>query len=98
MNYFNTTSEQGIDLVHYEIQAVKQEDIILEIMKIHKSLSPSMVLSKYKIKTGKINTPITSIRRALSVLTKAGHLSITDEKMYGGYGRKEHFWTLNQTK
>ena len=94
MSFFNTTSEQGIDLVHYEIKAVKQEDAVLEIMKIHGSLSPSQVLSKYWIKTGKTHTPLTSIRRSLSNLTKAGHLEMTEQKMYAGYGRKEHFWKV----
>jgi Fe2+ or Zn2+ uptake regulation protein len=94
MSYFNTTSEQGIDMVHYTLTAVNQECIVLEIMKIHGSLSPSQVLSKYKIKTGKVQTPITSIRRALSVLTKAGQLEKTNKKMYANYGRKEHFWKV----
>ena len=36
--------------------------------------------------------PITSIRRAISTLTKQGNLTKTDELRKGKYGKKTHTW------
>jgi len=92
--YYNTTNEVGEDLIFYELKATKQKDAVLELFQIHKKLSPSQCLRKYQIKTGKVKTPITSIRRAITDLTNEGSLCETPEKMYGEYGRNEHFWKL----
>jgi len=40
------------------------------------------------------NTPITSVRRAISNLTEAGVLRKTEETREGRYGQPNHTWTL----
>ena len=98
MSYFNTTNETGTLLQLYESKAKTQEEIILEMFKKHKELSPT-ILEKLLQAEG-IYWPITSIRRALTVLasdhilynTNDQYIEKTDRKTYGNYGRKEHIW------
>jgi hypothetical protein len=40
------------------------------------------------------NSPITSTRRALTVLTKKGYLCKTDKMVVGEYGIKCHCWRI----
>jgi hypothetical protein len=91
--YHNTTNEIGVTLNDYSIKAENQNDAVLELFQKHAKLSPSMALSKYRLGTGK-NPPLTSIRRAITDLTKAGKLEMTSEKMKGSYGRDEYFWKI----
>ena len=41
-----------------------------------------------------LNTPITSIRRAISDLAKEGYLLKTDKKVMGNWGRLTYTWRL----
>lgn len=93
-SFYNTTCETGQDLIHFEIKAKTQEEAVLELFKKFKRMTASHCFSKYLIGTGKRNTPLTSIRRSMSNLTKAGHLRQTDKKMKGSYGRNEYFYEL----
>lgn len=91
MSYFyNTTNEQGKQLDIFVQKASKQEDEILVLMQRYKKLSPSDVSKYFK------NYPLTSIRRALTNLTKKGKLIKTDEKKIGIYGKPEYFWSVNE--
>ncbi len=90
-SYYNTTGETGGALNEYEERAQSQEAIILEHFQsclgeytpseINRALLPS--------------TPITSIRRALCVLTEKGRLTKTEIKRRGMFGRPEHAWKLS---
>jgi len=53
-------------------------------------LSPSQVL----FNSGLVATPITSVRRSMSNLTKAGLLERTQFTVPGPYGRDESQWQL----
>jgi len=65
-----------------------QENVILECFRTAKEpLSPSMVHFLTKLKC-----PITSIRRAMSDLTKSGSLKKTPKYTIGKFGKKEHLW------
>lgn len=91
--YHNTTNEVGSNLVSYDFTAQKQSDAVLDLFKIWKRLSPSHCHLKY-ISGGKVNTPLTSIRRSITDLTKEGKLEMTSEKMKGSYGRNEYIWKI----
>ena len=44
------------------------------------------------------DVPITSIRRAMTNLTKRGVLVKTDHKRRGRHGRSEYMWQLNPNR
>lgn len=91
MGHYNTTHEKGSLLEKYEAQALKQEMLILHtVQTFEKPISPYMV-ERLLIMRG-YEYPITSIRRALSNLTKAGKLAKTGIKVTGKYSRPEHCW------
>lgn len=91
--YYNTTNLKGDELKTSQKRTVSQEQKILEIFKDRKiDLSPTDV---YKIFAFYFkNVPLTSIRRALSNLTKDGKLKKTSKKRLGMYGKHEHCWKL----
>ena len=76
MVYYNTTNLKRDELKTSQKKTISQEQKILEIFKNHQiPLSPTDIFSNFFKKT-----PLTSIRRALSNLTKDGKL--------------EHCWKL----
>lgn len=90
MTYYNTTNETGSDLARYRAKAGSQEEQILDWFEKHptSSAAPSYF-------TRKIAAPITSIRRAMTDLTKSGALQMTNVKIVGPWGRSEHTWRLS---
>lgn len=90
-SYFNTTNETGRQLEKSIDKAENQEAIILNLFKKNISMSPSQVYSYFDS-----STPITSIRRAITVLTDHGLLVKTDRMVFGMYGKKEHIYELIQ--
>ena len=82
--FYNTINDVSSSLVTTRTQ----ERIILDCFKAAKEpLSPSMVHFLTKLKC-----PITSIRRAMSDLTKRGSLTKTTKYTIGKFGKKEHLW------
>ena len=95
MSYFNTTNESGTTLKNNVAKAKSQEVNLYNLIKrydcfIECGITPSQA---YNIQ---VNYPITSIRRALTNLTKQGKLIKTNEKRIGMYGRSEYVWKLNE--
>lgn len=88
-SYFNTTNETGKVLDKSIEKAEKQEEIILKLYRKHIFLSPSQVYAYFDE-----STPITSIRRAITVLTDKGLLKKTEDFVQGGYGKREHIYKL----
>lgn len=92
--YYNTVSEAGPQLAEYQAKAGEQNETVLAIFHVqNRQLSPSQVLELWPhwlMRT----PPLTSIRRAITTLTKAGALVKTETKRKGVYGRMEHVWTL----
>lgn len=92
MNYYNTTNQSGSTLKDYSEKAMTQDDVIMSLFKSKATLlSPSMILSM-----SGMNCPITSIRRSVTNLTKAGKLEKTDNQVLGLYGRPEYLWKLSK--
>ncbi len=101
-SYHNTTEVRGDTLTQYEEKAVNQETKILNYLIAGRrqtldksgywdvSITPSWVV-KHVFSD---SIPITSARRAMSNLTKAGELTKTHMKTKGPYGRPEHQWRL----
>lgn len=93
MSYFNTTNESGTTLKNNVAKAKSQEEQIfefcLECNVFKNGITSSQIF-------GFIDYPITSIRRALTNLTKQGKLIKTNEKRIGMYGRSEYVWKLNE--
>ena len=86
--FYNTINEVTNTLVASNKTSRTQEDIILDCFKsAREPLSPSMVHFLTKLKC-----PITSIRRAMTDLTKSGSLNKTPKYTIGKFGKKEHLW------
>ena len=86
--FYNTINEVSSVLVTSHTNARTQETIILKCFKsAQEPLSPSMVHFLTKLKC-----PITSIRRAMSDLSKDGKLVKLDQFTIGKFGKKEHLW------
>ena len=86
--FYNTTNESGQLLIDYREKAGRQETIILSLFRKIREGSPWDI---YEI-VG--NMPITSVRRALTNLTKKGCLIKTGLKKEGAYGRPEYIWKI----
>ena len=86
--FYNTINEVSSVLVTSHTNTRTQEAIILDCFKsAQEPLSPSMVHFLTKLKC-----PITSIRRAMTDLSKAGKLNKTPKYTIGKFGKKEHLW------
>lgn len=89
--YYNTTNLKGDELKTSQKKTVSQEQKILDIFKKHQvPLSPTDVYRNF----APPYAPLTSIRRALSNLTKDGKLEKTSKMTMGNYGKLEHCWKL----
>jgi len=89
--FHNTIRETGTALKEKEGKAMTQREIVLQIFTQCKGkLSPSEVLKRYP----KAKTPLTSIRRAISNLTRDNILEKINEKRTGLYNTDEHYWQL----
>lgn len=101
MTYFNTTNESGATLKNNVAKSKSQEEKIFKLFQLdfeywskkeilYTGLTPKELQDFFH------KYPITSIRRALTNLTKQGKLIKTDEKRIGMYGRSEYVWKLNE--
>jgi DNA-binding response OmpR family regulator len=92
MTYFNTNKESGATLAASKTKAKGQEGKILAYFREHpgRRFSPSQIQKEVLP-----NAPLTSIRRAITVLTeKRSKLEKTNMQVMGIYGKKEYCWTL----
>jgi hypothetical protein len=93
MKHYHNTTQETTNLSNYEEKAKSQDQLIYEWFLDHRGsvFTPSFLHSSLALPLG---TPITSVRRALTNLTKAGKLIKTDHKVEGMHGRDEHCWAL----
>ena len=92
MTYFNTTHETGADLKESTRKAESQAKIILRYFKCWEDIEKSPSQLHYELFSR--STPVTSVRRAFSNLTKQGELEKTDNTVMGSYGKLEYCWKL----
>ena len=93
ISHYNTTHEQGELLFVYREKARTQEERILAWYRRNptRSFSPSQV----RLLAFEDPRPeITSVRRAITNLCKAGSLAKTTDKVMGPHGRPEYTWIL----
>lgn len=89
MNHYHHTTGDHKSVAINEQKAKTQDELILSLFTSHPELSPSQIYERMRFVH-----PITSIRRALTNLTKAGKLEKTENMIDGMYRRKEHTWRL----
>lgn len=90
MTHYNTTAETGQMRMRFEVAAGKQDAAVLEFFRdFPGEYSPSEIQKNVLPKA-----PLTSVRRAMSTLTKKGLLEKTDAKRMGPYGRPEYKWRI----
>ena len=103
MSYHNTTNLQGEELKKAKRDALNQEESIIDIFEHltfvygkEQFLTPSRVASQWinPLRHRTYCPPITSIRRAITGLTKKGKLEKTNIMDEGRYGKLEHSWKL----
>lgn len=92
-SYHNTTDEPIQLAIDFERKAKQQEELVMIYFNGHRMGSPCWVHT-FLIGMGRISitTPLTSIRRAITNLTKQGKLRKTHIKVEGIYGRQEYCW------
>lgn len=92
MPYYNTNKLEGEQLARAWMDAGTQQEAIFQLFKSRgrKGLSPSDVWEL----TG-MQWPLTSVRRAMTDLTRDCKLLKTDRRKSGYYGKPEHIWMLH---
>ena len=95
--YYNTTNENGLNYKSNLKQATNQEQLTLAVFQTY----PNDNLSAYDvwqflIDNESINeqTPLTSIRRAITDLSNKDKLVKTHMKVLGSAGRSTYTWRL----
>ena len=90
--YYNTNEEDGPELRESWARTAKQNDLILMIFQDNpnETFTPDQI--QHLCEVCEREWPITSIRRAISTLTKAGNLTKTSELRKGKYGKQTHTW------
>ena len=93
--FYNTTNEEGSVLKLSRVKEANQTMLVLEVFKAfpNESFSPDDV-ARYIDRVLKKQYPITSIRRAVTELTKEDSLVKTKEKKMGNWGKRVHTWKL----
>ena len=91
--YFNTTNLRGRELRHRELKAGTQNRIIFEFFRLQGEVDYTPFEVRYRC--GLMNTPITSIRRAMTTLTQMGYLVKTDNRRKGMYDELNYTWKFN---
>ena len=94
MTYANTTNLKGNELKVTKEKAMSQRDAIIYAFKTIKIDFTASQMWEILYKDNG-NTPLTSVRRAMSYLSRDGYLIKTERTQKGIYGKKEHFYKLN---
>ena len=100
MSYYNTTKQKANNLKDWELKALSQESLIRKFMELNKDLSFTPFEIQEAFVEEDVIWPITSVRRALTNLTKDNVLIKTDELVPADYGRPNYKWQWrnNDTK
>lgn len=95
-HYHNTTKESGPTLAEYQARARTQDQKVADFFEAR----PGEIFTPWEIQSLVFSfpkPPITSVRRSITNLTKAGILTKTHHKKEAGdYGRRSYAWQLNE--
>ena len=97
MSYYNTTFEEKQELVRSIAKNKKQEELVYYLFTTEVNYSPEMIVKLCREYYDR-EYPITSVRRALSDLTKKGLLKKTNKMVMGLHGKKVHTWTKKESE
>ncbi len=90
-DYYNTINESGPILKKSSSKAKKQKEQILAIYKhTLRPMTPAEIWESYGFKNN--NTPLTSVRRAITNLEADGLLKKTNIQKPGLYGKTNFCW------
>lgn len=91
--FYNTIHQQGEDLVQSEKKAKSQNEMILAFFEKHpnEEFSPPQIQEALSL----YHTPITSIRRSITTLTKDGKLIKTENQVKGIYDKPNYKWRFH---
>ena len=100
MSYYNTTKQKANNLKDWELKALSQEMLVKKFMELNKDLSFTPFEIQEAFVEEDVIWPITSVRRALTNLTKEKAIIKTDELVPGDFGRPNYKWQWrnNDTK
>jgi len=89
--YYNTTNQTGATLKEAHVKSVKLADRVMDFFESH----PVQVYTPFEVLEAiGGNVPITSVRRAMTDLTKEGKLYKSKRKRLGDYGAENYCWGL----
>jgi hypothetical protein len=92
-SYHNTTGLAGEQLERRIEQAQSQEEAVEALFEAH----PAACLTPFEVQDVALpNSPITSVRRAITNFTDQGVLRKTDHQKDGPHGDPNYTWTLNR--
>ena len=93
--FHNTLNETGDELFYSRAKARSQQERILAFFREH----PDEHFTPFEIHEYVLpNAPITSVRRGMTNLQKAGYLAKTDMQVLGYLGKNNHCWRLKDDK
>ena len=91
MSYYNTNSETGDTLTTSRTRVNVQEREIIAVF----NGRPGRKMTPFDVQDDVgHHVPITSIRRAITILTSRGLLTKSDAMKLGRYGKMNHCWEL----
>lgn len=88
--FFNTIHLKGQELKEVKESCSRQEERVYGLFVTYGSMTPAECSMIYN--DNYPNTPLTSIRRAITVLTERGKLEKLDEMKEGNFGKRNHKW------
>lgn len=91
--FHNTIGEKDNIATRYDIVNQNQNKRVMDIFITFGAMTPMEVMEKYNDRFHKV--PLTSIRRAITDLTKDGRLIKTTEKKLECLGKPNYKWILN---
>lgn len=98
MHFHNSIHIEGSELAGATARAKSQDGYILKLFKdkpFVKATASQVYQGGIKHRYWTDKTPITSIRRSLTTLTKSGKLIKTGEQRKGPHGMPEYYFILN---
>ena len=91
--FYNTTEEDEAQLEISRAQVTGQERRVLELFK-YGPATPFVLWGRYSREHDSV--PITSIRRAITNLTKAGYLEKTERQVVERWGKSNYIWKVKE--
>ena len=95
--YYNTTNETGETLDQLWQKCENQQQFVYELFCLQKAMTASEAWKLYPDDI-EYQTPLTSIRRAITDLMNEGKLVKTEIKKTGIYGKPEYVYKVAETQ